>query len=172
MQRPPVHGKDSQCKAKTPSARQKTLSVRQRLLRPQCMAKTPSARQRPPSAWERLPVQGKGQSLLKKLPFSVWFKLSWKYPGWPRFAPFHCKFWKFSPENIDLRYDASAQGKGLVSARNCFFLPPCKVPIIFAVNLGSRVSCSRWGRIVRCLIPRCMYFLNLEKIYSKSYTKS
>ena len=32
--------------------------------------------------------------LLKKLPFSIWFKLSWKVPGCPRFAPFHCKFWK------------------------------------------------------------------------------
>ena len=45
--------------SKTPSSRQKTLSVRQR---PQCMAKTLSARQRPPSTWLRLPVQGKGQS--------------------------------------------------------------------------------------------------------------
>ena len=34
--------------------------------------------------------------LLKKLPFSIWFKLSWKVPGCPRFAPFHFKFWKFS----------------------------------------------------------------------------
>ena len=34
--------------------------------------------------------------LFKKLPFSIWFKLSWKVPGCPRFAPFHFKFWKFS----------------------------------------------------------------------------
>ena len=40
--------------SKTPSSRQKTLSVRQR---PQCMAKTLSARQNTLSVRQRLPVQ-------------------------------------------------------------------------------------------------------------------
>ena len=98
--------KTSQCMAKTPSARQNTLSVRQR---PQCMAKTPSAktpsaRQKTLSVRQRPQCMTKTPSarpsvhlffshcLLKKLHFCIWFQLSWKVPGWPRFAPFHCKF--------------------------------------------------------------------------------
>jgi len=33
---------------------------------------------------------------VKKVPFFIYIKLSLKVPGWPRFAPFHCKIWKFS----------------------------------------------------------------------------